>query len=62
MREQFYTISHGKYAKLLFNHFGKDRVEKELEEYLKLDMFPRFGGGIGMTRMARALKIKDDNG
>jgi len=62
MREQFYTISNGKYSKLLFNHFGKDRVEKELEEYLELDMFPRFGGGIGMTRMARALKKEGLNG
>jgi len=59
MREHFYTISHGKYSKLLFNHFGKDRVERELEEYLNLDMFSRFGGGIGMTRMARALKMNE---
>ena len=59
MKEQFYGISDGQYAKLLFNHFSKDRVEKELEDYLSLDMFPRFGGGIGMTRMARALKYNE---
>ena len=35
---------------LLYNHFGKE-VEDELEEYLSLDMFDRFGGGIGVTRM-----------
>ena len=34
---------------------GKDRVEKELEEFLKFDFFPRVGGGIGMTRMIAAL-------
>jgi len=59
MREQFYSISDGQYAKLLFNHFSKERVEKELEDYLSLEMFPRFGGGIGMTRMARALELND---
>ena len=30
---------------------------RELENYLNLDFFPRFGGGIGLTRMARALKM-----
>ena len=35
MREEFYSISGGKYAELLFNLFGKDRIEKELEEFLK---------------------------
>jgi len=35
--------------------FGKDRVEAELEEFLKFDFFPRTGGGIGMTRMISAL-------
>ena len=28
--------------------------EKELEEFLSSEFFPRFGGGIGMTRLARA--------
>ncbi len=57
MRKQFYTISDGGYAKLLFKHFGKARVEKELEEFLSFKFFPRFGGGIGLTRMMRALAI-----
>ena len=57
MREQFHNISDGEYANLLFNHFGKKRVEDELEEYLSLDMFDRFGGGIGVTRMVRALEL-----
>jgi len=56
MREQFHTISDGMYADLLYSKFGKDRVEAELEEFLKFDFFPRYGGGIGMTRMIRALK------
>ncbi|MFH1592946.1 MAG: amino acid--tRNA ligase-related protein [Candidatus Woesearchaeota archaeon] len=57
MRNNFHTISDGEYAALLFNHFGQKRVEAELERYLALTMFPRFGGGIGVTRMARALKL-----
>jgi aspartyl/asparaginyl-tRNA synthetase len=57
MREQFHTISNGEYAGLLYNHFGKKRVEDELEEYLKHDFFPRFGGGIGLTRMVRAMEM-----
>jgi len=56
MREQFHNISDGQYANLLYNHFGKKRVEDELEEYLSLDMFDRFGGGIGVTRMVSAMK------
>lgn len=56
MREEFYTISNGEYAKLLFDLFGKDRVEKELDEFLSLPFFPRFGGGIGLTRMVSAYK------
>lgn len=58
MRERFYTISDGGYAQKLFDHFGKERVEKELETFLAHKFFPRFGGGIGMTRMIRALKNK----
>ena len=57
MRDNFHTISDGEYAGLLYNHFGKKRVEDELEEYLKNDFFPRFGGGIGVTRMVRALEL-----
>ena len=56
MEEQFYTISDGMYAKTLFSRFGQDRVEKELSEFLKHKFFPRFGGGIGITRLIHALK------
>lgn len=54
MRTMFYTIEEGKYADKLFELFGKERVEKELEEFLSFEFFPRFGGGIGLTRLARA--------
>jgi aspartyl/asparaginyl-tRNA synthetase len=57
MRHNFHTISDGQYAKLLFNAFGEERVLAELDDYLNLPMFPRFGGGIGVTRMARAMRL-----
>lgn len=57
MRDHFFSISDGQYAKLLFNAFGKDRVVKELDEYLAIPMFPRFGAGVGVTRLARAMRL-----
>jgi aspartyl/asparaginyl-tRNA synthetase len=59
MKKMFYEISEGGYANKLFELFGKERVEKELEDFLSFDFFPRFGGGIGMTRMARAFIMKE---
>ena len=56
MKDNFYNISDGGYAKILFENFGEKRVIKELEEYLSFDFFPRFGGGIGVTRMVDAMK------
>ena len=55
MKDQFYNISDGEYAKILFNNFGETRVIEELNEYLSLDMFQRFGGGIVVTRMVNAM-------
>jgi hypothetical protein len=57
MREMFYTIEGGCYCSKLFELFGKERVEKELEEFFTHEFFPRFGGGIGMTRLARAYEF-----
>lgn len=57
MRRMFYTIENGGYCNKLFELFGKERVEAELEQFLSMDFFPRFGGGIGMTRMARAYQL-----
>ena len=63
MRHTFHTISDGEYAGLISKLFGKERVEEELEEFLKFDFFPRAGGGIGMTRMISALdRLKNPQG
>lgn len=61
MRDLFYTISDGGYAAKLFELFGKKRVEKELDEFLSLNFFKRFGGGIGMTRLARAYELLQES-
>lgn len=61
MRHLFHTISDGMYADILFAQFGKERVQKELETFLSFDFFPRVGGGIGMTRMIRALKLAEED-
>jgi aspartyl/asparaginyl-tRNA synthetase len=59
MRKQFHEISEGQYAQKLYNLFDNERVDKELEEFLEFDFFPRSGGGIGMTRMIRAMKLSN---
>lgn len=57
MKSTFYTIENGDYSSKLFELFGKERVEKELEEFLSLDFFPRFGWGCGLTRLERAYEL-----
>ena len=55
MREMFHTISDGMYANLLYGQFGKERVERELDDFLSLNFIPRVGGGIGLTRLINAI-------
>ena len=56
MRQRFYTISDGEYAKTLYNKFGKERVDKELEQFLSFKFIERSGGGIGITRLIRSME------
>ncbi len=57
MRHMFDTISDGNYAKTLYGQFTRERVESELNDFLKHNFMPRYGGGIGVTRMIRAMKL-----
>jgi aspartyl/asparaginyl-tRNA synthetase len=59
MTRQFHTISDGGYANILYSQFSKERVESELDEFVKHSFFKRSGGGIGITRMIRALKLSN---
>ena len=59
MKRQFHTISDGRYADTLYAGFTKRRVDKELDNFLSSDFFPRSGGGIGLTRLIKAMKAYD---
>ena len=59
MRHTFNTISNGEYANMLFANFTKERVQNEMNKFLSKEFFPRFGGGIGMTRIIRAMKLSN---
>jgi len=56
MRQEFGTIMNGAYAKALFDEFGKERVEKELDVFFSHTFIERSGAGIGVNRMIAALK------
>jgi aspartyl/asparaginyl-tRNA synthetase len=58
MREAFYKISGGQYAQTLFARFGKDRVERELETFLRHRFIRRSGCGIGLTRLIRGCRLQ----
>ncbi len=57
MNRQFHTISDGGYANILYSKFSKERVESELQEFIQYPFFKRSGGGIGITRMIRAMRL-----
>lgn len=56
MRKEFKTSVGGEFSKTLYEKFGKERVDKELEEYYSMDMIPRSGGGIGFTRLLNFMR------
>lgn len=57
MKYFFENVSNGEYKDLLFQKFTEKRVMEELNYYLSLPMIPRYGAGIGFTRMERAMKL-----
>ena len=58
MRARFNSIMEGGYKEKLYELFGKERTEAEMEDYLKFDFFERCGGGIGMTRLIRSMRLE----
>jgi len=56
MKTRFETIMDGKYKEKLYELFGEERTNKELEDYLNLNFIERIGGGIGVTRLIRSMK------
>jgi hypothetical protein len=59
MRETFFSIEDGKYAEKLFDLFGYSRVIDELNIFLSHNFIPRVGGGIGLTRLVRAMELSN---
>ncbi len=58
MMNRFLTICDGKYKDKMYELFGEERTMKEMKDYLSFNFFPRSGGGIGMTRLIRSMKLE----
>lgn len=56
MRDRFHKTTNGQYEKVLYDLFGQQRVEQELDDYLKLDFKERVGAGCGVTRIISSMK------
>lgn len=56
MKRRFKTIMNGKYKEKLYELFGEERTNKELEYYLNHDFFERIGGCIDITTLIRSMK------
>ncbi len=57
LREGFFSLNQGKYAQSLVARFGKERVNRDLEEYLSLPMLDRFASTIDLSKLANALEM-----
>ena len=58
MRKRFESIMGGGYREKMYELFGQERTDVELDDYLNFDFFTRCGGGIGMTRLMRSMKME----
>ena len=58
MKHRFETISEGGYKEKLYELFGKPRTDEELKDYFKFNFIKRSGGGIGVTRLIRSMKME----
>lgn len=58
MRTNICLQDEGNYLRTMYEYFGKERVDTEIEEYFDYDFIPRCGGGLGMSRIIRGMKIE----
>jgi aspartyl/asparaginyl-tRNA synthetase len=56
MKLRFDTIMDGSYAQTIYDKFGKERVDKEMEDFFKHQFITRSGGGIGVTRLIKSME------
>ena len=48
----------GGYKEKMYELFGEERTMDEMEDFLKFNFFKRSGGGIGVTRLIRSMKLE----
>ena len=58
MLNRFKTIMDGAYKDKMYELFGEERTMSEMKDFLNFDFFPRSGGGIGVTRLIRSMKLE----
>lgn len=58
MLRRFNTLSDGGYKDKLYDLFGSERTNQELDDYLNFSFFKRSGGGIGVTRLIRSMRME----
>jgi aspartyl/asparaginyl-tRNA synthetase len=58
MKENIKVQDSGEYLKTMYRYFGQDRVDAEIDEYTDYNFIPRCGGGLGMSRIIRGMKIE----
>ena len=59
MKKRFDTIMNGAYKDKLYELFGAERTDAEMIDYLKFNFFTRCGGGIGVTRLMRSMRMEN---
>ena len=59
MKHSFLTIEDGKYCQKLYDLFGEERVLAEFNHFLSLNFMERVGGGIGLGRLIKGLKLSN---
>lgn len=57
LEERFYRYADRIYSLSLFNQYGKDKINQELENFLALPMEPYFGGTIHLNVLMRAMRF-----
>lgn len=59
MLNHFKNIMGGAYKKKMFDLFGEERTMDEMKDFLDFDFIQRSGGGIGVSRLIRSMKLEN---
>ena len=58
MLDRFKSIMEGSYKDKMYELFGEERTMSEMADFLKFEFIKRSGGGIGVTRLIRSMKLE----